>query len=83
MSHPFHWPAAFKCICVFTCVRKILNELSSDAPGVTKIEEGKPEEEGAPSGIPAMAVPTSLYQTSTGQYSMYPITSNKIFSFRS
>ncbi|CAI5788993.1 cAMP-responsive element modulator isoform X3 [Podarcis lilfordi] len=48
--------------------RKILNELSSDAPGVTKIEEGKPEEEGAPSGIPAMAVPTSLYQTSTGQY---------------
>ncbi|XP_026528024.1 cAMP-responsive element modulator isoform X1 [Notechis scutatus] len=48
--------------------RKILNELSSDAPGVAKIEEGKPEEEGAPSGIPAMAVPTSLYQTSTGQY---------------
>ncbi|XP_072859031.2 cAMP-responsive element modulator isoform X2 [Pogona vitticeps] len=48
--------------------RKILNELSSDAPGVTKIEEGKSEEEGAPSGIPAMAVPTSLYQTSTGQY---------------
>ncbi|XP_077158910.1 cAMP-responsive element modulator isoform X1 [Paroedura picta] len=48
--------------------RKILNDLSSDAPGVTKIEEGKPEEEGAPSGIPAMAVPTSLYQTSTGQY---------------
>ncbi|XP_044280528.1 cAMP-responsive element modulator isoform X2 [Varanus komodoensis] len=48
--------------------RKILNELSSDAPGVTKMEEGKPEEEGAPSGIPAMAVPTSLYQTSTGQY---------------
>ncbi|XP_053115626.1 cAMP-responsive element modulator isoform X1 [Hemicordylus capensis] len=48
--------------------RKILNELSSDAPGVTKIEEAKPEEEGAPSGIPAMAVPTSLYQTSTGQY---------------
>ncbi|KAG8138813.1 hypothetical protein E2320_001603, partial [Naja naja] len=48
--------------------RKILSELSSDAPGVAKIEEGKPEEEGAPSGIPAMAVPTSLYQTSTGQY---------------
>ncbi|KAJ6666637.1 hypothetical protein lerEdw1_020361 [Lerista edwardsae] len=48
--------------------RKILNELSSDAPGVTKIEEEKPEEEGASSGIPAMAVPTSLYQTSTGQY---------------
>ncbi|XP_048367303.1 cAMP-responsive element modulator isoform X1 [Sphaerodactylus townsendi] len=48
--------------------RKILNDLSSDAPGVTKIEEGKPEEEGAPSGVPTMAVPTSLYQTSTGQY---------------
>ncbi|XP_064361856.1 cAMP-responsive element modulator isoform X4 [Dromaius novaehollandiae] len=48
--------------------RKILNELSSDAPAVPKIEEEKSEEEGAPSGIPAMAVPTSLYQTSTGQY---------------
>ncbi|XP_015261001.1 PREDICTED: cAMP-responsive element modulator isoform X1 [Gekko japonicus] len=48
--------------------RKILNDLSSDAPGVTKIEEGKPEEDGAPTGIPTMAVPTSLYQTSTGQY---------------
>uniref|UniRef100_G1K907 cAMP-responsive element modulator n=1 Tax=Anolis carolinensis TaxID=28377 RepID=G1K907_ANOCA len=48
--------------------RKILNELSSDAPGVTKIEEAKPEEEGTASGIPTMAVPTSLYQTSTGQY---------------
>ncbi|XP_067398751.1 cAMP-responsive element modulator isoform X9 [Emydura macquarii macquarii] len=51
--------------------RKILNELSSDATGVPKIEEEKSEEEGTPSGIPAMAVPTSLYQTSTGQYSMY------------
>ncbi|XP_075778808.1 cAMP-responsive element modulator isoform X4 [Pelodiscus sinensis] len=48
--------------------RKILNELSSDATGVPKIEEEKSEEEGTPSGIPAMAVPTSLYQTSTGQY---------------
>ncbi|KYO46882.1 cAMP-responsive element modulator isoform X1 [Alligator mississippiensis] len=48
--------------------RKILNELSSDAPGVPKIEEEKSEEEGAPSGIPTMGVPTSLYQTSTGQY---------------
>ncbi|XP_077664437.1 cAMP-responsive element modulator isoform X3 [Eretmochelys imbricata] len=51
--------------------RKILNELSSDPTGVPKIEEEKSEEEGTPSGIPAMAVPTSLYQTSTGQYSMY------------
>ncbi|KAM9164967.1 cAMP-responsive element modulator isoform 1-T1 [Pangshura tecta] len=48
--------------------RKILNELSSDATGVPKIEEEKSEEEGTASGIPAMAVPTSLYQTSTGQY---------------
>ncbi|NWX87432.1 CREM protein, partial [Nothoprocta pentlandii] len=48
--------------------RKILNELSSDAPVIPKIEEEKSEEEGVPSGIPAMAVPTSLYQTSTGQY---------------
>lgn len=64
------------------CIRKILNDLSSDAPGVTKIEEGKPEEEGAPSGIPAMAVPTSLYQTSTGQYSMYSILSDRMFNFQ-
>uniref|UniRef100_A0A8D0HGP0 cAMP-responsive element modulator n=1 Tax=Sphenodon punctatus TaxID=8508 RepID=A0A8D0HGP0_SPHPU len=48
--------------------RKILDELSTDAAGVPKIEEEKCEEDGAPSGIPAMAVPTSLYQTSTGQY---------------
>uniref|UniRef100_A0A8C8S940 cAMP-responsive element modulator n=1 Tax=Pelusios castaneus TaxID=367368 RepID=A0A8C8S940_9SAUR len=48
--------------------RKILNELSSDATSIPKIEEEKSEEEGTPSCIPAMAVPTSLYQTSTGQY---------------
>lgn len=63
---------------VCLCIRKILNDLSSDASGVTKIEEGKPEEEGAPSGIPTMAVPTSLYQTSTGQYSMYSILSDRL-----
>ncbi|XP_045145753.1 cAMP-responsive element modulator isoform X1 [Echinops telfairi] len=51
--------------------RKILNELSSDVPGVPKIEEEKPEEEGPPPNIATMAVPTSIYQTSTGQYSMY------------
>uniref|UniRef100_A0A670YL99 cAMP-responsive element modulator n=1 Tax=Pseudonaja textilis TaxID=8673 RepID=A0A670YL99_PSETE len=60
--------------------RKILNELSSDAPGVAKIEEGKPEEEGAPSGIPAMAVPTSLYQTSTGQYSRSSVILGYLFN---
>ncbi|XP_006158380.1 cAMP-responsive element modulator isoform X1 [Tupaia chinensis] len=48
--------------------RKILNELSSDVPGVSKIEEEKSEEEGPSPNIAAMAVPTSIYQTSTGQY---------------
>ncbi|XP_036921618.1 cAMP-responsive element modulator isoform X1 [Sturnira hondurensis] len=47
--------------------RKILNELSSDVPGVPKIEE-KSEEEGTPPHIATMAVPASIYQTSTGQY---------------
>ncbi|XP_062362676.1 cAMP-responsive element modulator isoform X6 [Cinclus cinclus] len=49
--------------------RKILNELSSDAPAIAKIEEEeKSEDEGTPSGISAMAMPTSLYHTNTGQY---------------
>ncbi|NWS26050.1 CREM protein, partial [Polioptila caerulea] len=49
--------------------RKILNELSSDAPAVSKIEEeDKSEDEGTPSGISAVAMPTSLYHTNTGQY---------------
>ncbi|NXL59343.1 CREM protein, partial [Chordeiles acutipennis] len=48
--------------------RKILNELSSDAPAVPKIEEEKSEDEGAPSGTSAMAMPSSLYHTNTGQY---------------
>ncbi|KFW68133.1 cAMP-responsive element modulator, partial [Pygoscelis adeliae] len=49
--------------------RKILNELSSDVPAVPKIEEEeKSEDEGAPSGISAMAMPTSLYHTNAGQY---------------
>ncbi|XP_040306916.1 cAMP-responsive element modulator isoform X16 [Herpailurus yagouaroundi] len=48
--------------------RKILNELSSDVPGVPKIEEEKSEEERTPPNIATMAVPTSIYQTSTGQY---------------
>lgn len=51
--------------------RKILNELSSDTPAVPKIEEEKSEEEGAPPGISPMSMPTSLYQTSSGQYSMF------------
>nr|XP_058915600.1 cAMP-responsive element modulator isoform X19 [Kogia breviceps] len=48
--------------------RKILNDLSSDVPGFPKIEEEKSEEEGTSPNIAAMAVPTSIYQTSTGQY---------------
>ncbi|NWR56453.1 CREM protein, partial [Bucorvus abyssinicus] len=49
--------------------RKILNELSSDAPAVPRIEEEeKSEDEGAPSGISTMALPSSLYHTNTGQY---------------
>lgn len=48
--------------------RRILNELSSDVPGVPKIEEDKSEEGGRSPGITTMAVPTSIYQTSTGQY---------------
>ncbi|XP_074756077.1 cAMP-responsive element modulator isoform X1 [Athene noctua] len=49
--------------------RKILNELSSDAAVVPKIEEEeKSEDEGVPLGISAMPMPTSLYHTNTGQY---------------
>ncbi|XP_026697524.1 cAMP-responsive element modulator isoform X1 [Athene cunicularia] len=49
--------------------RKILNELSSDAAAVPKIEEEeKSEDEGVPLGISAMPMPTSLYHTNTGQY---------------
>lgn len=48
-----------------------MNELSSDAPAIAKIEEEeKSEDEGTPSGISAMAMPTSLYHTNTGQYRM-------------
>ncbi|KFP35728.1 cAMP-responsive element modulator, partial [Chlamydotis macqueenii] len=49
--------------------RKILNELSSDAPAIPKIEEEeKSEDEGASSGISTMAMQTSLYHANTGQY---------------
>ncbi|NWU95941.1 CREM protein, partial [Upupa epops] len=49
--------------------RKILNELSSDSPAVPRIEEeDKSEDEGAPSGISAMAMPSSLYHSNAGQY---------------
>ncbi|XP_036372312.1 cAMP-responsive element modulator-like isoform X2 [Megalops cyprinoides] len=45
--------------------RKILNELSSDAPAVPKVEEERGEEERAPS-FPA--APSSIIQTGSGQY---------------
>uniref|UniRef100_A0A8C2A3R5 cAMP responsive element binding protein 1b n=1 Tax=Cyprinus carpio TaxID=7962 RepID=A0A8C2A3R5_CYPCA len=48
--------------------RKILNDLSSDAPGVPRIEEEKSEEDTAPA-ITTVTVPTPIYQTSSGQYS--------------
>ncbi|NXL29987.1 CREM protein, partial [Glaucidium brasilianum] len=49
--------------------RKILNELSSDAAAVPKIEEEeKSEDEGVPLGISEMPMSTSLYHTNTGQY---------------
>uniref|UniRef100_A0A8B9KZU7 cAMP responsive element binding protein 1b n=1 Tax=Astyanax mexicanus TaxID=7994 RepID=A0A8B9KZU7_ASTMX len=47
--------------------RKILNDLSSDAPGVPRIEEEKSEEDVAPA-ITTVTVPTPIYQTSSGQY---------------
>ncbi|XP_028659945.1 cAMP-responsive element modulator-like isoform X1 [Erpetoichthys calabaricus] len=49
--------------------RKIFNELSSDTPAVPKIEEEKSEEDvQTPNIATTMAMPTSIYQTSTGQY---------------
>ncbi|XP_016089572.1 cyclic AMP-responsive element-binding protein 1-like [Sinocyclocheilus grahami] len=47
--------------------RKILNDLSSDAPAVARIEEEKSEEDSTPS-ITTVTVPTPIYQTSSGQY---------------
>ncbi|KAL3055656.1 hypothetical protein OYC64_018351 [Pagothenia borchgrevinki] len=48
--------------------RKILNELSSDSPAVAKIEEEKMEEEAVVVSAAEATVPTSIYQTSAGQY---------------
>lgn len=48
--------------------RKILNDLSSDAPGVPRIEEEKSEEESSAPAITTVTVPTPIYQTSSGQY---------------
>ncbi|XP_071759811.1 cyclic AMP-responsive element-binding protein 1b [Centroberyx gerrardi] len=49
--------------------RKILNDLSSDAPAVPRIEEEKAEEDAATApAITTVTVPTPIYQTSSGQY---------------
>uniref|UniRef100_A0A671L5H8 cAMP-responsive element modulator-like n=1 Tax=Sinocyclocheilus anshuiensis TaxID=1608454 RepID=A0A671L5H8_9TELE len=50
--------------------RKILNELSSDVPAVPKIEEEERVEEEAPvtSSFATVTAPSSIYQTSSGQY---------------
>uniref|UniRef100_A0A4W4F8P8 KID domain-containing protein n=1 Tax=Electrophorus electricus TaxID=8005 RepID=A0A4W4F8P8_ELEEL len=50
--------------------RKILNELSSDTPAVPKIEEEeKLEGDTLPSSsVSTVTVPSSIYQTSLGQY---------------
>ncbi|XP_075995068.1 cyclic AMP-responsive element-binding protein 1b isoform X2 [Genypterus blacodes] len=51
--------------------RKILNDLSSDAPGVPRIEEEKAEDDAsavAATAITTVTVPTPIYQTSSGQY---------------
>ncbi|XP_051913711.1 cyclic AMP-responsive element-binding protein 1-like isoform X1 [Hippocampus zosterae] len=47
--------------------RKILNDLSSDAPAVPCIEEEKSEDDSAPA-ITTVTMPTPIYQTSSGQY---------------
>lgn len=49
--------------------RKILNDLSSDVPAVPRIEEEKSEDDSAPA-ITTVTMPTPIYQTSSGQYSM-------------
>ncbi|XP_042285527.1 cAMP-responsive element modulator-like isoform X1 [Thunnus albacares] len=48
--------------------RKILNELSSDSPAVPKIDEEKVDEDASISGKASASEPTSIYQTSSGQY---------------
>ncbi|KAF7652465.1 hypothetical protein LDENG_00096240 [Lucifuga dentata] len=50
--------------------RKILNDLSSDAPAVPRIEEERAEEDAAAAApaITTVTVPTPIYQTSSGQY---------------
>lgn len=55
---------------IVSLCRKILNDLSSDAPAVPRIEEEKSEDDSAPA-ITTVTMPTPIYQTSSGQYSKY------------
>jgi len=48
--------------------RKILNDLSSDAPAVPRIEEEE-DAVAATHSITTVTMPTPIYQTSSGQYS--------------
>ncbi len=64
-----------------TCIfRKILNELSSDVRAVPKIEEEeKVEEEAlATSSVATVTAPSSIYQTSSGQYSTSELITHKL-----
>lgn len=45
-----------------------MNEFSSDAPGVPRIEEEKLEEETSAPAITTVMVPTPICPTSSGQY---------------
>ncbi|XP_078454046.1 cyclic AMP-responsive element-binding protein 1-like isoform X4 [Lampetra planeri] len=47
--------------------RKILNDLSSDAAAIPKIDEEKGEDDGSTTNN-IVTLPTPIYQTSTGQY---------------
>lgn len=64
--------------CCDSINRKILNDLSSDAPAVPRIEEEKAEEDSssaapAAPAITTVTVPTPIYQTSSGQYSRWSV----------
>lgn len=64
-------------------LRKILNELSSDVPAVPKIEEEEKVEEEtlATSSVATVTAPSSIYQTSSGQYSTSEFITHNLLSF--
>lgn len=74
LIHYFIWITRIDSKSTSACPnRKILNDLSSDAPAVPRIEEEKAEEDSsaaaATPAITTVTVPTPIYQTSSGQYS--------------